>query len=298
MHLRLQSFDGPLDLLLHLIKVQEMNIFNIPMALITDQFLSFLKQVPELDFHQAGEYLAMAAQLIEIKVALLIPALQNRVVDEATALDDIPDGDPRKALVQALLEKEALMRAVNQLDSLSLLGRDVFPSGAHLRLQSEYEHLEAPIKGDPFSLVLAFEQVLLRFARSKNVQTVKVHAQKITIQKKMALIKQKFLLEEEFLFRDVAVICESRYELIVTLMAVLELSKAGQLLLQQSEIFGPILLQKGKLFEEEVFDPDAIPEPAADPKDLEASEQAQKRKKTQRAGAGVGAGVGANSGNP
>jgi segregation and condensation protein A len=209
MHLRLESFDGPLDLLLHLIKVQEMNIFNIPMAIITEQFLSFLKQVPELDFHQAGEYLAMAAQLIEIKVAMLIPALQNRIADGILGLDEMGDQDPRKPLVAALLEREALLRAVAQLDAMSLLGRDVFPSGAHQRIQAEFEHIEAPIKGDSFSLVLAFEQVLLRYAREKTVPVVKVHAQKITIQKKMELVKFKFEMQEEFFFKELVSVCES-----------------------------------------------------------------------------------------
>jgi segregation and condensation protein A len=265
MHLRLQSFDGPLDLLLHLIKVQELNIFNIPMSLITEQFLAFLRQVPELDFHQAGEYLAMAAQLIEIKVAMLIPALQNRMGEDVLGLNEMDENDPRKPLVAALLEREALLRAVAQLDAMSLLGRDVFPSGAHHRLQTEFEHVEAPIKGDAFSLVLAFEQVLLRFAREKNVPVVKVHAQKITIQKKMELIKFKFEMQEEFFFKELVSVCESRYELIVTFMAILELSKAGQVEIQQGEIFGPILIKKGKMFEEEAPDPDALPEQAVSP---------------------------------
>lgn len=248
MHLRLQSFDGPLDLLLHLIKAHEVNIFNIPMALITEQYLGFLRQVPELDFHQAGEYLAMAAQLIEIKAGMLIPALQNRVVDDPSALEEMDPNDPRRPLVELLLEREAFKRAVDQLDSLALLGRDVFASGEPLRRREEFENLEAPIKGDPFSLVIAFERLLLRFAETRAAPVVRVQAQKITIQTKMQRIKRKFELVEEYTLREFFDECETRYELIVTLMAVLELSKANHLNLLQAELFGPILITRGPKF--------------------------------------------------
>jgi len=247
MHLRLQSFDGPLDLLLHLIKAHEINIFNIPMALITEQFLGYLRQVPELDFHQAGEYLAMAAQLIEIKVAMLIPALRGRVA-EADSLDNMADDDPRRELVQALLERDALRRVVEQLDSLSLLGRDVFPSGESRRREEEFENAEAPLKGDPFSLVISFERLLLRFAETRAAPTVRVHAQKITIQSKMVAVKRRFALIEEVTLREFFDECESRYELIVTLMAVLELAKAAHVSLMQAEIYGPVLITRGARF--------------------------------------------------
>src|SRR3712207_1763947 len=102
MHLRLESFDGPLDLLLHLIRVQEINVFNIPISTITEQFLSFLGQFPELEFHLAGEYLAMAAQLIEIKAQMLLPALQNKLSDPHS-LAEMSEDDPRRPLVEQLL---------------------------------------------------------------------------------------------------------------------------------------------------------------------------------------------------
>ena len=265
MHLRLQSFDGPLDLLLHLIKAHEINIFNIPMSLITEQFLGYLRQVPELDFHQAGEYLAMAAQLIEIKAATLIPALQNRLA-AADSLDQMAEDDPRRPLVQALLEREAFRRVVEQLDSLSLLGRDVFPSGENKRREEEFENAEAPIKGDPFSLVISFERLLLRFAETRSAPVVRVHAQKITIQSKMTALKRKFAVVDEFTLREFFDDCESRYELIVTLMAVLELAKAAHLAVTQAEMFGPIVITRGARFYEaapELEDDEAKPAAAA-----------------------------------
>jgi segregation and condensation protein A len=268
MHLRLQSFDGPLDLLLHLIKAQEINIFNIPMSLITEQFLGFLRQVPQLDFHQAGEYLAMAATLIEIKSGMLLPALQNKIVEEAQTLDDMAADDPRRPLVAQLLEREAFRLAVEQLDAQSLLGRDVFPSGEPSRRREEFENVDAPIKGDPYALVIAFERLLLRFAETRAAPVVRVRAQKITIQSKMQRIKRKFEIVEEYVLREFFDECETRYELIVTLMAVLELSKANHLNVLQAELFGPIVITRGPKFY------DVAPELEGEGEDEAAKEQA------------------------
>ena len=250
MHLRLQSFDGPLDLLLHLIKAQELNIFNIPMTLIAEQFLGFLRQVPELDFHQAGEYLAMAAQLIEIKAAMLVPALQNKFQNDAQSLLDVPEDDPRRPLIEALMEREAIRQACLELDKLSLLGRDVFPSGESVRRASEYENIEAPLHGDVYSLAIAFERVLLRFAETRSAPVVRVRAQKITIQSKMEVVRRKFEFQNEFGLRELFLDCDSRYELIVTFMAVLELSKSNYVSLLQDQLFGPVIIAKGIKYSE------------------------------------------------
>jgi segregation and condensation protein A len=251
MHLRLESFDGPLDLLLHLIKVQEINIFNIPILLITEQYLGFLRQVPELDFHTAGEYLAMAAQLIEIKAYSLLPALQNQLPD-AQNLDEMGEEDPRKPLVKDLLEYESIKMASFQLDALKILGRDVFPSGEFKRRELEFEELVHPIRGNSFDLVIAFERSLLRFAERMSAPTVKVRAQKITIHKKMIQLLRRFDKLPESTFLELTEECESRYELIVTFMAMLELAKAKLLTVEQEELFGPIRILPGPSFGEDI----------------------------------------------
>ncbi|MEY3901253.1 MAG: hypothetical protein RL189_559 [Pseudomonadota bacterium] len=249
MYLRLENFDGPLDLLLHLIKQQEINIFNIPISLVAEQYLVFLRNAPMLDFHSAGEFLAMAAQLLEIKANLLVPALQNKLVD-AQSLEDIPADDPRRPLVESLLEFEAIREACERLDRLSILGRDVFPSGECVRREDEYDKLLAPIKGDSFSLVIAFERMLLRFAQSQTAPTVKVRAQKVTIQSRMVVIKRRLELTQHVTLRELFEDCETRYDLIVTIMATLELAKAHHVLLQQDELFSPIIILIGEKFYE------------------------------------------------
>lgn len=274
MQLRLESFDGPLDLLLHLIKMQEVNIFNIPIALITEQYLSFLRNAPDLDFLEVGEYLAMAAQLIEIKANYLVPALQNTLSSDAQSLEDIPESDPRKGLVEQLIAYEAIKEACVKLDQLKIMGRDVFPTGEPKRRETEFQELHAPIKGDAYELVIALERVLLRFAQKKNAPKVTVRAQKITIESQMKKLKERFSVVESAVLFDLFTDCESRYELIVVIMAVLELCKANQLSVEQQEDFGPIKVTRGLKFEEEApanIDDAPAALPASSPSHKEAS---------------------------
>jgi segregation and condensation protein A len=250
MHLRLENFDGPLDLLLYLIKAQELNIFNIPIAYITEQFLSFLKQAPELDFHTAGEYLTTAAQLIEIKANMLIPVLQRRLHDPHS-LEEIQEEDPRKQLVEQLLEFEALKKASEFLAQAGKMQEEIIPSHEFKRREEELSCFEHPIKGNPFDLVIAFERILLKFSSQKPTARVTIRAQKITIQHKMITIKKQLITCDSFTLKDFIVACLSRYELIVTIMAVLELCKANHLHISQEVAFGDIIITKGTQFFEE-----------------------------------------------
>lgn len=247
MHLRLESFDGPLDLLLHLIKAQELNIFNIPIVMITEQYLGFLKQVPELDFLTAGEYLAMAAQLIEIKANLLVPVLQNKQETEAENLAEVTEEDPRKVLVEQLLEFEAYKKASEVLQQLNSVAQDHFPSAEYKRREDEFALFEHPIKGNPFDLIIAFEKVLLKF-NNKTTPRVVVKAQKITIQHKMDYIKKKLGEMEQITLQQIIVDCASRYELIVLIMALLELCKANHVSILQATTFSEIEIKKGFKF--------------------------------------------------
>lgn len=252
MHLRLQAFDGPLDLLLHLIKSQEINIFNIPIVRITEQFLSFLRQVPELDFYQAGEYLVTASQLLEIKAKFLVPVLQGRLNDSAASLDDMADGDPRKPLVEKLLEYDAIKSVTETLWSRYQAGLDEMPSGEPKRRADEWDDEEIPIKGSPFDLLLAFNRALISFSQQKALPKVTVRAQRITIQQKIVWINGFLERASEATLREFFEVCDSRYELIVTLMAVLELCKANHLEVTQEENFATITIKRGSKFGEDL----------------------------------------------
>lgn len=250
MHLRLENFDGPLDLLLYLIKTQELNIFNIPIVYITEQFLGLLKQVPELDFLMAGEYLATAAQLIEIKANMLIPVLQ-RNIQEPQNLDEIQGEDPRKPLVEQLLEFEALRKASELLAAAGQIQQEIIPSGEHKRREDEFAAFEHPIQGNPFNLVISLEKVLLKFSQQKAAPRVTIRAQKVTIQHKMVEIKTRLREKEGLTLRDLVEECLSRYDLIVTIMAMLELCKANHLHIVQDAPMADIVLFKGVFFEQE-----------------------------------------------
>jgi len=250
MHLRLENFDGPLDLLLYLIKTQELNIFNIPITYITEQFLGFLKQVPELDFHMAGEYLATAAQLIEIKANMLIPVLQKNI-QEPQNLEEIQGEDPRKQLVEQLLEFEALKKASEFLAVAGQIQQEIIPSGECKRRAEEFSKFEHPIKGNPFDLVIALERVLLKFSMQKASPRVTIRAQKITIQQKMIVIKKRLTESFPLTLKDFILDCLTRYDLIVTIMAVLELCKANHLEITQEVALADITISRGlKFFEE------------------------------------------------
>ncbi len=250
MHLRLENFDGPLDLLLYLIKTQELNIFNIPIIFITEQFLGLIKQMPELDYHAAGEYLSMAAQLVEIKANMLIPVLQKKITDPES-LEEIQEEDPRKPLVEQLLEYEALRKASELLAAAGQIQAEIIPSHEYKRREDEFSQFEHPIKGNPFDLVIALEKALLKFSNKKALPRVTIKAQKITIQDKMNAIKKTLTDILSVNLYDLMAECLSRYELIVTIMAVLELCKANHLSLFQEMHLGPISLTKGVLFFEE-----------------------------------------------
>lgn len=249
MHLRLENFDGPLDLLLHLIKTQELNIFNIPIFNITEQYLSFLKQVPELDFLNAGEYLAMAAQLIEIKANLLVPVLQKTPALQPTDINEISETDPRKLLVEQLLEFEAFKKASEILQTLNSNVQEIYSSSEYKRRDEEFSNFEHPIKGNPFDLIISLERILLKYSNHSFPKVI-VKSQKITIQQKMELIKKHLEHNEIITLNNLILECLSRYELIVVIMAVLELSKANHINIFQIEMFGDIELSKGNKFYE------------------------------------------------
>lgn len=244
----MNNFDGPLDLLLHLIKSQEMNIFSIKMQVILSSYLAFLDDLPRIDFHAASEYLAMAAQLVEIKAQMLLPSLTN-TTPEATSLEEMASQDPRRPLVEQLLEYEAIRQTALQFEArLTQFTRfDTIPSGQYARREEEFSQYEHPIQGHGIDLLLAFERVLLGFSKRSQLPKVRVEAQKITLEHTMTQVytwlgqaAEGFLLWEELVTR-----CTSRYELVVLVLALLELAKTKILILKQDQAFGPIWVQPG-----------------------------------------------------
>jgi segregation and condensation protein A len=227
---KLDVFEGPLDLLLHLIKRNEVQITDIPIALITDQYLATLEQLPELNLDGAGEYLVMAATLMLIKSKLLLPAEPGG--------DGEVEEDPRAELVQQLLEYQRYREAAERLVDRPVLERDVFRGGG--------EHLERGIlmaDGPPVrdaslgDLMAALREVL---ARAQAPQPHEILRPGISVGECAQRILARFALGDHIAFDACFETDANRDEVIVTFLALLELIRLRAVRAGQEERFGPI----------------------------------------------------------
>ncbi len=228
---QLEIFEGPLDLLLHLIKKSEVSITDIPIAAITEQYLATLKLMQSLNLDVAGEFLVMAATLIHIKSRMLLPAGDDEVDD------DEEGGDPRDELARRLLEYQRFKDAADQLQQREVLARDVF-------VRSTAPAEEAPAAGfrdvSVFELLTALRGVLNRLPKD-NVHEVVL--EKITIREKMTLLLDTLRGEGKVLFESLFGDARSRMEVIVTFLAMLELVKMRAIRILQEELGGPIHIE-------------------------------------------------------
>ena len=226
---RLQIFEGPLDLLLHLIKKHEVDIYDIPIARVTQQYLDYLELMQELDLEVAGEFLVMAATLIHIKSRTLLPRPDPTQED--------PEEDPREALVRRLLEHQKFKAAAELLHEREIQrgaqwGR---PDGRVADIVGEAP--EPEIEVDLFSLMAAFRQVL---ERARQRPQVPLPPEQISIETRIAQLLARLSETEacgfEQLFEDV----ETRGGMIVTFLALLEMIRMRKVRVFQQGNFGPI----------------------------------------------------------
>ncbi len=221
----LELFEGPLDLLLHLVRRHELEILDIPIAFITEKYLEYLDLMRALDLEVAGDYLVMAATLAWLKSRELLPNVP--AVNDPAATDDESGEDPREALIRRLVEYERFKNAAVELDALPMSGRDVFARGADIEVLAPEAGL-APVT--LFRLAEAYYKVLTRakIQRSHDVQieslTVAQRMQQLTL---MLDESPEIDFEGLFLGRTWASEAELRGMLVVTLMSVLELVKLG-----------------------------------------------------------------------
>lgn len=228
---RLEMFEGPLDLLLHLIKKNRLNITDIPIALITEQYLEYLKLMKVLNLDIAGDYLLMAATLLHIKSKMLLPASSEGEGEE----EEI---DPRAELVRRLLEYQQYKEAALELEDRPLLDRNVFTR--LVPQEAEETEEEERIEVSLFELLEAFRKVLDR-ARLETFHDVTLEP--ITVEEKIQevlslLQKEKRSVAFHTLFPDQA----SRTTIVVTFLAVLELVKMKAIRIFQASAFDTIRL--------------------------------------------------------
>ncbi len=227
---RLEIFEGPLDLLLHLINRNEVQITDIPIALITSQYLETIDLMKSLNLDVAGEYLFMAAYLTHIKSQMLLP--NDAVIDP----EEIGP-DPRRELVAHLLEYKRHREAAEMLNAGIMLGRDVFVREAPEEI--DYGAIAEPINVSVGDLVDAFNHILARTSRRDLIEMV---PEKLLVKDKineiLDLLKEKnFLAFDSLMETD-----SSRINMLIGFLAILELVKLQLIKLIQQKPFGPILL--------------------------------------------------------
>ncbi len=211
----LPSFEGPLDLLLHLIKKHELDILDLPIAFVTERYLAYLGIMRELNLDVASDYLLMAATLAHIKSKMLLPSVPSDQEDDVAAEPE----DPRAELIRRLLEYQKYKLAAEQLGGRSIAGRDVFPRGAPAPEASG----PAPLADiGMFKLLDAFEAVLKR-VRGK--LALEVSAERITIQERISQITEILQTRRSCEFEQLFEGLSTRYEVVVTFLALLEMAK-------------------------------------------------------------------------
>jgi segregation and condensation protein A len=232
---KLDLFEGPLDLLLHLIKKSEVEIADIPIAAITDQYLAMIEGVAELNLDNAGEYLVMAATLTYIKSRILLPGVPGE--------DDEAEEDPRTELVQQLLEYQRFREAAAHLASRPLLTRDVFAAAGEPPEPGTLAEDGPPVRDATLGdLLEALRGVLERTARPAPHEIVQPMR---SVGECVHLILAHFALGERIEFRELFEPEASRSDVIVTFLALLELVRLRIIRAQQDERFGAITLVLG-----------------------------------------------------
>jgi segregation and condensation protein A len=216
----LESFQGPLDLLLYLIRKQNINILDIPIAEVTRQYLRYIETMQGLKLELAAEYLAMAAWLAEIKSRMLLPRPQHMSDEEA---------DPRMALVRRLQDYEQLREASERLDALSRIDRDVFALAAAL---PTVEHCPAPPKVSMDELLAALGSVLQRAALAEHHY---IQREAISLRERMSFIVQR-VAEGVVYLLEILRPEEGRRGVVISFLAVLELLKIGQIEVEREEM--------------------------------------------------------------
>ena len=221
----LDLFEGPLDLLLYLIRRQNLDILNIPIAQITQQYIAYIQFMDELKLELAAEYLVMAALLAEIKSRMLLPRPPEAQEDEE---------DPRATLIRRLQEYEIIKMAADQLDRLPRMERDLFIIDVEVDALNVVQKLPDVQLNE---ILLAFRDVLKRVDQLSHHQITK---EALSVRERMATILANLKGEDSLLFPQLFTRQEGRSGVVVSFLAILELSKEGLIEIIQSEPFAEI----------------------------------------------------------
>lgn len=231
----LPKFEGPLDLLLYLIRKEEMDIFDIKIHEITRQYLEYIKRMRELDLEVAGEFISMASTLIHIKSRMLLPQYNDQG-------EIIESEDPRKELVQRLLEYQKYQEAAKALSERPWVGRDIWLRGTKETIKPPEEEIVLE-ENALFSLIASYRKALKSFQRK--IHRVAQKAQSIS--QRIMEIKDRLIPGQRVIFRELLTSAENRTrQILITFLSLLELGKMGFVSLYQSETYGDIYIDTKK----------------------------------------------------
>ena len=221
----LDAFEGPLDLLLYLIKRQNLDILDIPIAEITSQYVEYIELMQELRLELAAEYLVMAAMLAEIKSRMLLPRQEEQDDEEV---------DPRAELIRRLQEYERYKQAAEDIDQLPRLGRDLFQTVVEVP-DKRFER--RPPDVDLKEILLALKDVL---HRADMFSHHRIESETLSVRERMSLVLEAINSESFVEFSQLFKVEEGRLGVVVTFLAILELIKGALVEMVQAEAFGPI----------------------------------------------------------
>lgn len=242
----LEVFEGPLDLLLHLLSKNKVEIKDIPIATILEQYLEYIRQMQEFDLEVASEFITMASQLMYIKSKMLLPVYEEETQE-----------DPRAALVEALLEYQRIKEAGSALSLREQIGRDLFVKG------QEPQEKEAVLFNGSYSyevLTRALEDILTRAQRKLPPPVTAfqgiIGRETVPVEEKLQEIVRRFVQAPTLLFSELVLSAKSRSELVAVFLAVLELSKAHKVMIEEDEA-GECTLRLATKEEQALFAPQA-----------------------------------------
>ncbi|MFO7975524.1 MAG: segregation/condensation protein A [Candidatus Hydrogenedentota bacterium] len=235
LRLHLDMFEGPFEVLLYLIKAQEIDIFDIPIVTITDQYLRFLEMMREEDLDVTGEFLVMAATLIQIKSRMLLPPDPDAEEEE----EDLEEEDPRIELVEKLIEYRRFRDVAQRLEYLENERARWFVRNSPPEIEPDEDEEEEFLEVSLYDLIEAFRGVI-RFFSDDLFHAVE--PEQTSVDEKIEYIENRLESEGSLAWTDLLGECRSRIELVCSFLAILELCRMGRLRAHQHGAFGDIRL--------------------------------------------------------
>ncbi len=235
--LKLEIFEGPLDLLLYLIKKDQINIYDIPIAQVTQQYMEYLEMLKMMDLDVVGDFLVMAATLLQIKSRMLLPPDPNAQPEE--------EEDPRDELVRRLLEYKKFKEIAEELKNKETMRQDLFARVINVERSKEMKEdaKETYFEVSLFDLIAAFSKILKNVPKDVFYEVIK---DEHTVEQKIHDLLHMLLAKPRILLTELFGRARNKMEVVVTFMAILELIRLKEILVVQARVFGDIEVVRNK----------------------------------------------------